>query len=306
MPESARVAAVLGNFDGVHIGHQMLIRKMIGRCREWERSGERAASVIISFHPHPVTVLSGAEALPFISTQRQRVSWSAALGVDFFNLIHFTRKFGQCSAGEFVDRVLLGQIRIAYLAIGSDARVGKGGEGDASFLAARMKAAGAEVDVVPDVSIGGIRVSSGAVRNFIREARFAEAEAMLSRPFRFEGMARRGDGRGRTLGFPTVNTLPTGQILPPDGVYATQVSLRDGTLCRSVTNIGFRPTFNGRGLTVETHILDFEGEIPEGQRVEIDFHARLREEKRFKSVDELKEQIAVDTIRARGFFDGKR
>ncbi len=302
IPGEAKVAAALGNFDGVHVGHQKLLRKVVSQCEAWRARGLESASLALSFRPHPVSVLKDTGPLPFISTLRQRSQWIKDCGVDFFNVIRFTNSFSQIPAEAFIDNILINQARISYLAIGADANVGRGGKGDAGFIRDRMESAGGVVEVVPYEIKNGVRISSGAVRELIRDGRLEEGAAMLGRPFQFEGRVIHGAHRGKVLGFPTINLAPSDQILPPRGVYATKTLLQNGDSRLSATNIGTQPTFDGKELRVETFMLDFNAPVHTGERVEIGFFRKIRGEERFRSAEALTEQIRKDVEEIREFF----
>ena len=234
---------------------------------------------------------------------RQRIAWIDELGVDFFNLVHFTGRFASLSAETFLDEVILKNAGVGFLAVGADAHVGKGGTGSAEFIRQRMLKSEADAEVMPWAVIGGARVSSGRIRRLVEEGRMDDARSMLGRPFRYEGRVRRGDQRGTALGFPTMNLPPSDQILPPPGVYATRTLLKDGVLRDSVTNVGMRPTFQGKDQRIETHVLEYRGGDITGERVEVDFISKLRDEKRFESAAALKSQIAADIAQARRVLD---
>lgn len=302
LPSGAKVAAALGNFDGVHVGHQKLLQKVVSQCGVWRAQGLEAASLAVSFHPHPVSVLTKSGRLPFISTLRQRTQWTQDCGVEFFNLIHFTREFAQIPAEDFIDNILIEQAGVSYLALGADANVGRGGKGDVAFIKERMERAGCVVDVVPWEIRNGVRVSSGAVRELIKEGRLEEGAGMLGRPFQFEGRVVHGAHRGRVLGFPTINLAPSEQILPPEGVYAAKTLLQNGESHLSAANIGTQPTFDGRELRVETFMLDFDAPALLGQRVEICFYKKIRGEERFPDPEALTEQIRKDVEAVREYF----
>ena len=300
------VAATLGNFDGVHTGHQKILRAINAKRDTWRSEGLKAASLLVSFYPHPLAVIQKGRELPFISTLRQRIRWVGDCGVDYMLLIHFCASFATMKAEDFIDEYLLRRARVSHLVLGADARVGNGGKGTAAFIAERLAGAGRSVEVLPYHAYEGLRVSSGAIRNEIGAGHFERVTAMLGRCYRYEGRVKPGDRRGRTIGVPTLNLGPGAQLLPPRGVYATRTHLPDGAIYNSVSNVGLRPTFNGQDLRLESHLLDFPGGDLTGARIEVAFVQQLRDEIAFPGIEALKAQIAADIARAREVLGATR
>lgn len=302
IPDEARVVAALGNFDGVHRGHQVLLRRIIEVRDQWRKEGVNACALLMSFDPHPVSVIGKTKKLPFVSTIPQRLQWTAQYGVDFFNLIHFTESFAQISAEDFIREFLIQKAKVRHLVLGEDARVGFSGKGDVDFIKCELNKVGSVVEILPFEKEEGIRISSGVLRNLISEGRLEEAERMLGRPFQVEGRILVGDKRGRKLGFPTINLLPREQLCPPKGVYVSESILPDRGSYPSVSNVGTRPTFGSKDFRIETHVLDYDGPDLYGKRVEVSFLKRLREERKFSTVDELVVQMRKDKEAAKDFF----
>jgi riboflavin kinase/FMN adenylyltransferase len=285
------VVATLGNLDGVHRGHQALL----GRLNQEKAKG---ASVVISFYPHPGTVLGKMPRVPLLTTLRQRVEIMARYGVDLFFMIHFTRPFSKLRAGDFIDRYLIDRLNVGHLIIGPDAHVGFEREGTPEFIERYLSARGRRVTVLPFVEVGGERISSKRIRSVIAAGDVAGAAELLGRLYEVNGFVERGDQRGRLLGFRTAN-VPLGRFaVPAFGVYATWITLK-GVRYAGVTNIGVRPTFGGVRPTIESHLLDYSGGDFYGERVGVEFVSRLRAEMKFPAVSELIEQIRRDVTAAR-------
>ena len=290
----ASIVATLGSFDGIHRGHCSLLSKVVevAARRTEGRSG------LISFYPHPAQVLGKAPSIPALTTLRQRIRILAEVGLTDLFLIHFTPRMAGLTAREFIERFLLDSLKVESLIIGPDARIGRGGEGTTETISSELDARGREVVVLPFLEEGGDRISSRRIRTLIQSGEVARAALALGRPFTLDARVVAGDGRGNTIGFPTANLHSSRQVLPQRGVYATTCTLR-GQRYLSVTNVGERPTFQGRGVRAECHLLDYRGDSFRGQRVEVAFHERIRDELAFHSVDALCEQIKSDCATAR-------
>lgn len=301
----APVVTTIGSFDGVHLGHQRLLRRVQEVKGRWVAEGHRPAAVAVSFHPHPAIVLGRVEELPLISSLRQRVEILSAFDIDILYMVHFTPRFARVRAAEFVERVLLGELKTRHLVVGPDASVGYRREGNVEFLRAAMAAAGCEFESVPTLLVDGVRASSERIRGLLRDGRMREAAAMLGRNFVLDSLVMRGERRGARLGFPTANLKRNEQLLPADGVYASRTLLQ-GVLYDSITNVGCRPTFAGRARSVETHLFGYGGTEFYGERIEVEFVERLREERAFASAEELRLQISRDVETAKGVLHGPR
>ncbi|NUN48240.1 MAG: riboflavin biosynthesis protein RibF [Candidatus Brocadiae bacterium] len=276
-----------GVFDGVHIGHQAVLAEVVA----WARSLGGAA-VAMTFDPHPQAVLRGAP-VPTIASVDRRLELLEAAGADAAIVLPFTLDLARLSPDEFLDRFLVRELHAAGLILGFDQRFGHLAAGN--FEAARSwgKRTGVEVRRGPEVVRGGVRVSSSAARMAIAGGRLDDAEAMLGRPAELRGTVVRGEGRGRQLGFPTANLRLDHGLVPPRGVYAGR-SVLDGRTCPAVLNIGVRPTFSGgREEVVEVHLPGWSGDLY-GRTLLVHLRARLRDEGKFESVDDLKRQIALD------------
>ena len=292
-----RSVVTVGVFDGVHVGHQAVIRYLTRRA---QRQGGR--SVVVSFDPHPREVVQG-ERVPLLTTVGERADLLEALGLDRFIVVPFTKDFAALSAEAYVEELLVGQIGLQEIVIGYDHRFGRGRGGDNALLERMGQDHGFTVDVISpqEVEAYGVVSSSAIRRVLIDEGDAAQAAQMLGRPYRLSGMVVEGDRRGRQIGFPTANLEieDDRKLMPRGGVYAAQVRLPGEAESRAgMMNIGTRPTFAGQGVRLEVHLLDFEGNLY-GDELRVEFVRRLREERRFDSVDALTEQLSQDEARCR-------
>jgi phosphoribosyl 1,2-cyclic phosphate phosphodiesterase len=287
----------IGNFDGIHLGHQRLLEYCIGMGRE---TGVMATA--LTFEPPPLKVLRPEVAPPRISTNRQRLEWFEALGMEAAVVLPFTMELAKLTPEDFVDEILVGQLQLRAVVVGENFRFGHRQAGDVKFLRELGMRDGFDVIVHEPVVVDGEIVSSTAIRKLIAEGEVTRAARMLGRAFALTGEVVAGTGTGRKFTFPTMNLRPEQELLPAKGVYITRTVLEgEPNSHRSVTNVGMRPTFNGTGLTVETHLLDYSGNfLP--KRIEVRFWKKLREEKKFGGAEELKAQIAKDIARANEFF----
>lgn len=293
--DARRTAVSVGTFDGLHVGHQKILQSVRERARA---TGERSAA--ITFDPHPMRVLKPDRAPFMIQTLSQRLAGFEQLGLDAALVLRFDHALSLVSPEEFIERILVGGLRAGAILVGANFRFGHRGAGDVRLLSEFGRRDGFEVVIVPPVEVGGQIVSSTAIRGAVAGGNVAGAIPLLGRAFSLTGEIRSGAGRGRTILFPTLNLAPEQELLPKLGVYATESAV-GGKLYSSVTNVGTRPTFNGTGVTVESHLFGF-GETLAGGRMEVRFHTRIRGERRFSGTDELRSQIALDIEAARKYF----
>jgi riboflavin kinase/FMN adenylyltransferase len=285
----------IGNFDGVHKGHQALFR--ILREKAAQTGG---TSVVITFEPHPARVIGGKSRLPLITVYEQKIELIAASGVDVCLCIPFTKEFAVISAHDFIDDILIGRLGMTVIVVGKDYAFGKGRQGDVAFLRQYAETRGFEVICLEEVpSADGLpRISSTIIRETVGRGDMAAASHLLGRYYQIRGRVVSGRGRGgRMLGFPTANLELADELCPPSGVYAVYVQYQSERF-QGVANIGYSPTFDDHLFTVEVHALDFNRQIT-GQKIRVDFVKRLRAEKKFSGIDELKLQIQRDIDLAR-------
>jgi riboflavin kinase/FMN adenylyltransferase len=293
-PSDGPAAAVaLGVFDGVHLGHRAILDAAVA-------TGHRASlrPVACTFDPHPMEILQPRRAPLAITTLDERLALIAATGVEAAVVLRFTPEMAAVEPEAFVKDVLLGRLRAHEVVVGFNHRFGRGARGNPELLRALGDRLGFVATIVSPLNIDGVAVSSAAVRAALGQGDVVTAARFLGRPYSVSGEVGPGVGRGKTLGFPTANLRVDHALLVPTGVYACRADLGD-TPYRAVTNVGVRPTFGDSVLAVEVHILDFAGDIY-GRQMSLAFVARLREERRFESVDALTAQIRRDVAAARG------
>ncbi len=288
---SARAHVTIGIFDGVHRGHRRLLNRMITAAHT---DGHIAAA--ITFDPHPANVL-GYEPLPMLTTISERARLMDALGLDWLVVLPFTSEMAQTPAEEFVHS-LIQHLHLAALWGGPDLAFGRDRQGDIPFLRRMGEERDFSVYVVEPVVWDGSTVNSSRIRAALAAGDVAQAAGCLGRPYRLTGTVVHGRGLGRRIGIPTANLeLPPYRLVPCRGVYACWASLA-GDIYPAVTNVGIRPTFAGQSLVTEVHLLDFEADLY-GQRLALDFIARLRDERSFPTLNTLVEQIQADIAQSR-------
>lgn len=287
----------LGVFDGLHLGHQAIVRTVVERALLID-----ATPTLITFDPHPRQVLKPDTAPPLLQTFNQKMEGLRLLGIQQVIVLEFNQKLAALSAEEFVERFIVSGLRAREVYLGKGFAFGNRRRGNIELLqtlSRRLEFLAAEV---PEVQLRGRRISSTMVRMLLKAGRVNVARRMLGRPYGIEGTITRGHGIGRQLLYPTANLELQNRVLPADGVYVT-LTLVGGVWWRSVTNIGKRPTFGGEPESkVETHLLDFDEDLY-GKTVRVRILHRLRGEKKFSGVDELRAQITRDRDRAFRYFE---
>jgi riboflavin kinase/FMN adenylyltransferase len=294
-PDVVGTVATVGTFDGVHLGHQDVLRRLAARARA---SGLR--SVLVTFAGHPLELIRPEAAPLQLTPGREKLEAIAGTEIDYVAVLPFTPALAALAADEFVDRVLLDRLRMRALFVGHDHGFGRNRSGDAATLQALGAERGFAVDVISPVTVdGGATASSTAVRRAVTEGAFDVAAAMLGRSYSAMGRVVRGEARGRLLGYPTLNVaLPEPRkLLPPEGVYAVQVRTPIGDF-GGMLNLGGRPTFGDERLSIEAHLFDASGDWY-GATVRVDFVRRLRDVRRFDSVEALVAQLRQDEAGAR-------
>src|SRR5712671_590570 len=286
----------LGVFDGLHLGHQLIMKTIVERARATD-----AVPTVITFDPHPRALLHPESAPPLLQTFDQKIEALGVLGIEQTIVIRFDQNFAQIRAEDFLRAVIADRLHAKEVYLGCGFAFGHGREGNIDLLRRVSQGLGFFADEVPEVRLRGRRVSSSRIRALLQEGRVNLARRMLGRPYGVEGRVVRGAERGVTLGFPTANLHPQNRVIPRNGVYVT-ATLIEGQWRRSVTNIGTRPTFESAAATsVETFVMNWSGDLY-GDVLRVRFLHRLRDEKKFGSVDELKSQIERDVARAHGYF----
>ncbi|GIL17737.1 MAG: riboflavin biosynthesis protein [Oligoflexia bacterium] len=289
-----RISLLIGNFDGVHLGHRALIQVSQDWCRR--NSG---VSVLLTFNPHPIQFFKPEQEYSRLFDFDDLAEQLDELGVDGLYIQKFDQDFSRRPAEEFLEQFIGQNFKPGQIVVGHDFRFGKGRSGDGGLIASYAKKHQIEFSQIAPFMIDNERVSTSKIREYLYGGDFERVRRYLGRDFSIRGEVVRGDQRGRTIGFPTLNILPTVSGAWLAGVYATKVIIQ-GKLYNSVTNIGVRPTIQLlEGVkTIETHVFDFSDEIY-GQKVQLIFHKYLRSERKFQSLDELKTQIHKDCLQAK-------
>ncbi|MGM0773968.1 MAG: bifunctional riboflavin kinase/FAD synthetase [Pseudomonadota bacterium] len=287
--------ATIGNFDGVHLGHQTIIDQVHEKALELG-----VPSVVMVFEPQPREFFQGREAPPRLTAFRQKFEALLASGIDIVLCLRFNERFRSYSGMGFIEDVLINGLGVRHLVVGDDFRFGCDRAGDFALLREVGEQRGFTVENTRTVTVYGERVSSTRIRNVLAGNRIEEAEALLGHPYRIRGRVVYGRQLGRQIGAPTANLLLP-QMPALKGVYVVSASLEDGGVFDGVANIGLRPTVDGKQPSLEVHLFDFAGTLY-GQRLDVVFRHALRDEVKFDSVDDLKKQIARDFDEARAWI----
>ena len=297
-PEHKGCVATIGSFDGVHLGHQAILRQLIQVARE-----QGLPAVVIVFEPQPHEFFAGDKAPARFMRMREKLEalWSA--GVDKVLCLHFNQELRSLSAEQFIDRVLVQGLAIKHLVVGDDFRFGCDRKGDFALLQIKGAELGFEVTDTHTLEIDGKRVSSTRIRHLLEAGDFAEAEKLLGKPYGINGRVVYGKQLGRQLGVPTANVDLRRYRSPLHGVFAVTAIFKDGTQVQGVANIGVRPTVNGlKKPLLEVHLFNFSRDIY-GVVIDVVFRHKLRDEQKFASLDELKAQLQTDISQAKAFFN---
>jgi riboflavin kinase/FMN adenylyltransferase len=286
----------LGVFDGLHLGHQRIMQTVVERAK-----ATNTTPTVITFDPHPRSVLSPQNAPPLLQTLDQRLAAFEFLGIGQTVVIRFDQEFAAIDADKFLRETVHERLQAKEVYLGKGFAFGKNRAGNIEMLRKISNDLGFFADEVPEVQLRGNRISSSKIRQFLQEGKVNLARRMLGRPYGVEGQIIHGFQRGRTIGFPTANLKPKNRVVPKFGVYAT-ATLIDNEWRRSITNVGVRPTFeNETEPSVETFIFDFDADLY-GDSLRLRFLHRIRDERKFNGIDELKAQIQKDTEVALEYF----
>ncbi len=295
-PRHCGCVATIGNFDGLHRGHQAVIGQLLEKAQQL-----RLPAVVITFEPQPEEFFMGENAPARLTRFREKAQQLRRFALDRLLAIHFTRDFAEIEAERFVRDVLVSALGVKYLVVGDDFRFGRQRAGDFALLERMGAELGFAVTHMHTLSACGERISSTRIRKLLEEGHLDEAELLLGRPYRMSGRVAHGDKRGRQLGFPTANIHLHRKVAPLTGVFAIELFGIDGEPWPGVANIGYRPTFDGGRSLLEVHLFDFDGDLY-GRHVHIDFLHRLRGERRFADFAALRSQIERDCSAARDWF----
>ncbi|HTW63635.1 MAG TPA: bifunctional riboflavin kinase/FAD synthetase [Bryobacteraceae bacterium] len=290
-------AITIGNFDGVHAGHRKILRRVVALARE---EGWKAAA--LTFDPHPAKLLAPAKAPRLLTTLKERARMMLEQGIDEILILPFTRDVAALSPDDFARKILADKLGARAVLVGSNFRFGRGASGDASMLEQLGEHYSFETDVLPPVVWRKRMISSSEIRRLIEAGEVSTACRMLCRPHRLEGVVVHGEGVGAKQTVPTLNLDTTAEVVPKDGVYVTRTHEVNGTReWPSITNVGYRPTFDGQHRTIETYLLSpLEGAPP--AEIAVEFLRRVRDERKFESPEALKAQILRDVGRAQAYF----
>lgn len=286
----------LGNFDGIHRGHQEIFRIL-----RQEAEANHGTALVITFFPHPLKVLHPDRAPRLITNIQDRVELMECCGIDHVLCLPFNQEFAGWDAERFVREILARKLGIKRVLVGEDFRFGKNREGGVNFLRKHGDAFGYTVRKIEPVRIDGMEISSTRIRQSIQEGRIRESNAMLGRSYNISGTVVTGDKRGRTLGYPTANLATEAELIPPNGVYAVRVVLGEERKS-GVASLGIKPTFSGKQYSIEAHIFDFDQDIY-GRFLRMEFIERIREEKSFPDAHALVAQIDRDAEQARQILE---
>jgi len=294
-----RTVVTIGNFDGVHLGHRAILGRVQQRARELE-----AQAVAVTFDPHPLKVLRPEMHLPLLTTPAQKLELLNASGLEAVVVLPFTREFAALPARDFVMQYFCERLRVREVVVGHDYCFGRNREGNIDLLTELGRTHGFTVQVVWAVEVDGAVVSSSLIRAMLKLGRVAEAAHLLGRSYGVVGRVIQGKGRGaKLLGVPTANLRPENELLPATGIYAVRVRLGAETWL-GAANIGTCPTFENGEFSLEVHLLDFAGDLY-GDTLEVEFVARLREERKFPSLEALTAQIHADIAAVRRVLAGE-
>jgi len=294
LPHLAKnTALAIGNFDGLHLGHQKILKFLVQKARQ-----KGLFSLVLTFSPHPEKIL-GKGKLNMIQTLHQRLEGMKRFGVQAVLVTAFDRRFSSLSSRDFAREIVFNRLRAKEVIVGENFRFGRNREGDICGLRHFGLEFGFSVRSVPPFKIKGKVVSSSLIRNLLQRGKIEEANAMLGRFYEIEGKVIKGEARGKTIGFPTANIQTDNEITPP-GVFLTKAQIGSRTF-PSLTNIGVRPTFSQKKKTVESYLLDFDKNLY-GRKIKVDFLKRIRKERKFENVKALSLQIKRDLKAASNYF----
>jgi riboflavin kinase/FMN adenylyltransferase len=288
--------ATIGNYDGVHLGHQAVLRQLKRHAEVLD-----LPALVITFEPHPQEFFKSGDAPTRITSFREKLEILQQQDIDRVLCLRFQQSIADLSAEQFIEQILSDDLGVKRLIVGDDFKFGKGREGNFEMLQEFGEKLGFEVIPTETHMLDGDRVSSSIIRKKLIQSHFEEAQLLLGRYFSISGRVAHGAKRGRELGFPTANIDLSKRYVPIRGVFAVSIKGADDSTHLGVANLGTRPVFEETKLLLEAHLFDFNKDIY-GKHISVEFFKRLRDEKKFTSIDELVEQIAIDIQAARDFF----
>jgi len=300
LPQELSRVATIGNFDGVHRGHQAIIKQVVNQSKKI-----RGSSMVISFEPLPEEFFCRPNVMPRLNRFSEKFQLLKSYGIDELCCLKFNRKLAQLSAQDFIEKILVDKLNIKHLIVGDDFKFGHNREGNFRYLKSHGKTFGMEVTATTTVCENDQRISSTLIRQLLQKSEFVEAEKLLGHPYFIEAHVMHGDKRGRQLGFPTANLALARKNTVLQGVYAidTKVDISgEIRLLKGVANVGFRPTVEGKEQRAEAHFFDFDGDLY-GKKMRINFLAKIRDEIKFDSLENLTQQIKQDCVQAKSFHN---
>lgn len=283
----------IGNFDGIHLGHQKILEFLVKKVRK-----HALFSLVLTFSPHPEKIL-GEKRIKMIQTLDQRVKEIKRFGIKAVLIVPFDEKFSSLSSQDFIKRIVVNTLRAKAVIVGQNFHFGKNREGDISLLNRLASRYNFQVHSVPSVTKEGKTVSSSLVRSLLEDGKIEKANVLLGRLYEIEGKVIKGESRGKILGFPTANIKTKNEIIPP-GVFISTAEIESRTFL-SLTNVGSRPTFNQQDTNIESYIINFNNNLY-GKQIRINFIKKIRDETKFKTPDDLTQQIEKDLETATAYF----
>jgi riboflavin kinase/FMN adenylyltransferase len=285
----------IGNYDGIHVGHQKIIEQVVENAQKLS-----GTAMLMTFDPHPLSILKPDTYTRLITPLHLKKQLVEKCGIGVMFVLPFDDKFKGITPEAFIEEILVKALGVKSIIVGYDFTFGKGGTGNVGLLKQMGKEYGFSFKAVPAITMDGEKIGSNKIRKLIMNGEIERAARFLGRPHMIEGIVVRGENRGKGMGFPTINLDTFAELVPKNGVYVTEVEV-EGKRMPSVTNIGFNPTFGGKKFLMETHILNFSRDLYD-QEVIIYFHNHIRDEMKFKSIEELKKRIAEDVALAQEYF----
>lgn len=280
----------IGNFDGIHIGHQAIFRMVVERAKE-----KNGTSFVFTFDPHPLRIIAPERAPRLLITFKDKVNLIKDAGIDVLICINFTTDFAHIKAEDFIRDILVKTVGVKEVFIGSNYYFGRGRKGTPELLKEMGKGYGFDVTIVNEIKLNDVTISSSKIRSLIAKGKVEEAANLLGRHYSVEGVVIEGTKRGKSLlGIPTANIATFNELLPKDGVYATTV-LIDGETYGGAVNIGYNPTFEDKKFSFEVHVIDFNGELL-GKTLRVNFVKRVRDEMKFSRIEDLASQLRKDIV----------
>ena len=293
---ASKCVATIGNFDGVHLGHQQLLKLLVEKARELQ-----LPSTVISFNPHPLEFFIPDRAPTRLTSTDEKAELIGCLGVDRLVVLQFNREFANTEPEDFLENVLVRKLGVEQIIVGDDFRFGKGRRGDFAMLTEFGEQRGIRIDRMESMLVQNERVSSRQIRICLAKGELEKAKDLLGRDFSMSGVVELGDGNGAKWNIPTANVFPAYRNVPVSGVFVVEVDDITEKPVPGAANIGIRPTVGGQRVVLETHLLDYEGDLY-GRMIRVRFIKKLREEQKFPSIDAMLVQIRKDIEESRKYF----